>query len=175
MTSTPLDRKGLRVRGWVSCTFPESFEHGFRERLFDVASQLGNTVLTRPEGSLCDLLTPTHRSSARARSLSRIHSIGEFPLHIDTAHWQVPCRYIILGCLSPGGGHRKTLLLDTRRVPLNCEQISLLRSAPLRVTNGRASFFSTILATHRRFVRYESRVYEASHARQRSCPSCFFR
>jgi hypothetical protein len=45
--------------------------------------------------------------------------------------------------------------MDTRRLPLTEHQSSLLRSTPLRVTNGRNSFFSTILSKARPCVRFD--------------------
>ena len=61
----------------------------------------------------------------------------------------------MLACVSPGSASRPTLLMDARRLPLNEHQSSLLHSTPLRVTNGRNSFFSTILSKARPFVRFD--------------------
>jgi hypothetical protein len=61
----------------------------------------------------------------------------------------------VLACVQPGYGSRATLLLDTQQVQLNDSQKVLLHSAPLRVTNGQKSFFSTILSKGRPFVRFD--------------------
>lgn len=126
-----------------------------REQLLAMASSLGTPAATRSGGSLCDTLLPTETNGAKPRSLSKLHDVGELPLHNDTAHWLSPCRYVMLACVSPGSGSRPTLLLDTRRLPLDEHQISLFQSTPLRVTNGRNSFFSTILSKARPFVRFD--------------------
>ena len=151
----PLDTADLRARGWTSCLLPSNVEN-FRERLLAFASRLGNPVATRAKSGLCDTLIPIQGSAANLNSLSRRYSVGEFPLHADTSHWSVPCRYIVLGCLSSGSARRKTVLLNIDRLPLSSQQFSLLRSAPVRVVNGRASFFSTILAANRKFIRYDA-------------------
>lgn len=145
----------IQARGWASCALNPTSESFFREQLLLLAAKLGTPVATRSGGNLCDMLMPTGAHAAKPRSLSKIHSAGEFPLHIDTAHWLTPCRYVILACLSPGSGNRPTLLLDTPRLPLSEQQVSLLHSTPLRVTNGRNSFFSTILSKTRPFVRFD--------------------
>lgn len=150
-----IDWAELETRGWVSFTLPSSTESDLREQLLALANGLGTPAATRSGGNLCDTLLPTEADAARPRSLSKVHAVGEFPLHNDTAHWLTPCHYVMLACVSPGSGSRPTLLLDTRRLPLNGHQILLLRSTPLRVTNGRNSFFSTILSKARPFVRFD--------------------
>jgi alpha-ketoglutarate-dependent taurine dioxygenase len=150
-----IDGAVLESRGWVSFTLPSSTESDLREQLLALASGLGTPAATRSNGSLCDTLLPTEADAAKPRSLSKVHAVGEFPLHIDTAHWLTPCRYVMLACVSPGSASRPTLLMDARRLPLNEHQSSLLQSTPLRVTNGRNSFFSTILSKARPFVRFD--------------------
>lgn len=59
---------------------------------------------------------------------------------------------MILACLSPGAADRPTLLLDTKRLPLNKAKRDLL---PFRIKNGRNSFFGTILSKCRSFVRFD--------------------
>ncbi len=150
-----VDRAVLESRGWVSFTLPSYSESDLRERTLALAIGLGTPATTRSGGSQCDTLLPTEATSAKPRSLSKVYSVGEFPLHIDTAHWLTPCRYVMLACVSPGSVSRPTLLMDARRLPLKEHQSTLLHSAPLRVTNGRNSFFSTILSKARPFVRFD--------------------
>lgn len=150
-----IDGAILESLGWVSFTLPSSIESDLRERMLVLANGLGTPTATRSGGSLCDALLPTEADEAKPRSLSKVHAVGEFPLHVDTAHWLTPCRYVMLACVSPGSASRPTLLMDTRRLQLNDHQSSLLHSTPLRVTNGRNSFFSTILSKARPFVRFD--------------------
>ncbi len=150
-----VDLASLGTRGWVSFKVSVPRESDLPERLLALAASLGTPALTRSCGSLCDTLLPTMADAAKPRSLSKLHALGEFPLHIDTAHWLTPCRYVMLACASPGSGSRPTLLMDARKIPLSKNEVSLLHSAPFRVTNGRNSFFSTILAQARPFVRFD--------------------
>jgi alpha-ketoglutarate-dependent taurine dioxygenase len=150
-----IDLARLNSRGWASLNVSWSCESDFRERLYAIATGIGVPVATRPGSNLCDTLVPTQSTNARARSLSKIHDVGEFPLHVDTAHWLTPCRYIVLACVQPGYGSPATLLMDTHQVRLNDSQTALLHSTPFRVSNGRKSFFSTILSKERPFVRFD--------------------
>jgi hypothetical protein len=149
------DATVLETHGWASMALSSSNESDMREQLLAMAFRLGAPVASRGGADLCDILTPRQAHTAPPRSLSQRHSIGEFPLHVDTAHWLTPCRYVMLACISPGRANRPTLLLDVRRLPLDARQVSLLRSTPLRVTNGRNSFFSTVLSKTRPFVRFD--------------------
>lgn len=150
-----LDRAALEARGCTTVHVAETCESDFAERLLAIARGLGTPTSMRTGGGVCDVLSPTEAANAKPRSLSKIHGLGEFPLHTDTAHWVTPCHYVMLACLSPGSGNRHTLLMDTQRLQLKEDQSSLLHSTPLRVTNGRNSFFSTILSKSRPFVRFD--------------------
>lgn len=142
-------------RGWASFVINAASERLVREQMLAIASQLGTPVTTRAGGDLIDILVPTNTEDAKSSSLSKVYSTAEFPLHVDTAHWLTPCRYIVLACVWPGSSGRSTLLLDTRNLHLDDRQLALLHGTPLRVTNGRNSFFSTILSRSRPFVRYD--------------------
>jgi len=150
-----IDRAMLEARGWVTVQISEPCESEFSRRLLAIARELGTPTPTRSHGKMCEVLLPTEAAKAKPRSLSRLYSVGEFPLHTDTAHWVTPCRYVMLACVSPGKGRRATLLMDTQHLRLNERQSSLLHSTPLRVTNGRNSFFSTILSKSRPFTRFD--------------------
>jgi hypothetical protein len=150
-----IDEGALNARGWVTFGLASSCEVDLCEQLVALAAGLGTPTATRFGGGLYDTLSPTETDAAKPQSLSKIHDFGEFPLHVDTAHWPTPCRYVMLACVSPGSADRPTFILDTWRLPLTDLQTSLLHSTPLRVTNGRNSFFSTILSKSRSFVRFD--------------------
>lgn len=109
----------------------------------------------RKPGLLVDALRVTPKESAEPRSQSRVHGSGVFPFHTDTAHWQVPGRYIIFGCADPGSGGRKTLLLDWYHLNISDEQLQSIYRSPFRVLNGRQSFFATICTRESQYVRFD--------------------
>ena len=154
-------RISLEQRGWASFGLPMQAEFSC-DQLLSIAAQFGTPVPSRHGSALCDALVPVQSHEAKPRSLSRANSVGAFPLHADMAHWLVPCRHVVLACVSPGSTNRPTFLLDTRRLPLDKQKTSLLHSAPFRVRNGRNSFFSTILSKTRSFVRCDPGCMEAT-------------
>lgn len=159
---TIIKKVALASRGWVEFSLPKLCESDLRVQLLKLAGELGVPVETRPRGGLVDVLSPTVEANARPSSLSKQHDLSEFPLHVDTAHWLTPCRYVMLACICPGIGNRSTLLLDSKKLTLSARQRTLLHTIPLRIRNGRNSFFSTILSHSRQFVRFDPGCMSAS-------------
>lgn len=145
--------EALKNLGWVTITIPDLTD--FDRSLIKIAMTLGEPRRLRNSGEIVQKLSPTHAYSAHPNSLSARHSFGAFPMHIDTAHWPKPCRYVILGCSNVGNGARKTKLLDFKSLSVSKLEIDLLHSTPFRIVNGRNSFYSSVLSTHRDFIRYD--------------------
>lgn len=151
-----MDVKDLALRGWTTIQFNNTEESALRKDLILLSQKLGKPVPVRTGDNAITALTPAPGRQAHPNSLSSRFSCGEFELHTDTAHWAIPCRYILLACVDSGGGGRPTLLLDTKRLPLSTVQFELLNTAPVRITNSRNSFYSTILSRGRDFVRFDA-------------------
>lgn len=145
----------LQERGWSKLPSSAAAGESLEARLFAVANSLGTPIGGRSKAQLIEVLKPTNRSQANPNSLSSQYSTGEFPLHADTAHWPIPCRYVLLGCVNRGTADRASLLLDTTALPFHERELDLLQTTPFRITNGRASFFSTILSNKRKFIRID--------------------
>jgi len=143
----------IRRVGWVTTTVPEPLD--LECYLVKIATTLGEPKRLRISGEIVQKLVPTIASNAHPKSLSARHSLGDFPVHIDTAHWSSPCRYVILGCSNAGSGERKTKLLDFHSLSISESEKNLLYSTPFRVVNGRHSFYSNVLSSQRKFIRYD--------------------
>jgi Taurine catabolism dioxygenase TauD, TfdA family len=143
----------LKNVGWTITTIPNLRE--FDKYLIKIAMTLGEPRRLRTSGEIVQKLSPITASTAHPHSLSSKHSFGAFPMHTDTAHWPMPCRYVILGCSNEGSGARRTKLLDFKSLSVPKIETNLLYSTPFRIVNGRNSFFSNILSTHRDFIRYD--------------------
>ena len=149
------NRRELQANGWTMSQVNVLGPETLAEELRGIAAQLGKPVPARRGQDVVSMLRPTQENAARPHSLSANHSTGAFPYHIDTAHWAVPCRYLILGCVDPGSGNRRTTLVDSVAMRLSRQQLALLASSPLRIVNGRHSFFSTVVRPGRPYVRYD--------------------
>jgi hypothetical protein len=144
----------LRINGWASISLGEEAVPSLAEAILRIVNSLGNVVAGRG-GALIEGLSPRRSKNARSASLSRKFGCGPLPLHCDTAHWLVPCRYIVLGCAATGRVEAPTVLLDTVAVRLSDEERLLSRSASFVVRNGRRSFYASLIDNQRSFVRLD--------------------
>lgn len=144
----------LQARGWalVHSDFREEAE--LASRTLRIAESLGTPVRGRATQTV-EVLTPKAPEAAHPASLSRKYGLDAFPFHVDTAHWTVPARYMVLSCVSPGEEVVPTLLVNRDHLHLSDEEQAIAKSAVFLVKNGRNSFYSSILGDARGFVRYD--------------------
>ena len=142
----------LQMLGW--CEFQAIGIVSLNKEILDIAKQLGSPVNLRDSIGPVQQLVPTEKTRFK-NSLSSKYKKGEFPLHTDTAHWPIPCRYVVLGCLKQGESQRETNLVDFRGMQISEEERLLMMTEPFKIVNGRKSFYGTILAENRPFIRYD--------------------
>jgi hypothetical protein len=123
--------------------------------LFQIASHLGQPIGARRRRSVVEVLKPKSSALAYDNSLSAQYQLSSFPFHIDTAHWPTPCKYIVMGCKSPGSCDRKTLLIDWESLQLERSDFNLLKNSIFLVKDGGRSFYSSIISDNQSFIRYD--------------------
>lgn len=160
----------LHTHGW--CEFQAASTVSLNDELLDISWRLGRPVALRNSIGPVQELVPTAKARFK-NSLSAKYKEGEFPLHTDTAHWPTPCRYILLGCLKQGESQRETTLVDSRSISMSEEDRLLLKTEPFRIVNGRQSFYGTILAEDRPFIRYDPGCMSLTSARGQMALSVF--
>ncbi|GGB55527.1 hypothetical protein GCM10011502_30460 [Oceanisphaera marina] len=149
MSIDDLDKKGwfqIRIANGVN----------FLDALLEYANGLGSPVKARKSQDIIQKLVPISSCKAHPRSLSSKYATGAFPLHVDTAHWATPCRYLVFGCMDEGESVRPTILLDFNSLQLTKEESDYLYNSPFVIKNGRNSFYGNILSKERKFMRYDS-------------------
>ena len=142
----------LQERGWWK---GKRLRSNLDDDLCQIASSLGQPVGPRRRRSIVEVLKPKSADVAYANSLSAQYQLSSFPYHVDTAHWSTPCKYIVMGCKSPGICDRKTLLIDWASLQLNDSDINLLKNAVFLVKDGARSFYSSIVSDNNQFIRYD--------------------
>lgn len=155
----------LRSCGWISYAF---YGDDLGAHLINVATQLGVPVAARRKKSPLEVLTPVGWDKAKPSSPSRMFGLGALPLHTDTAHWIQPCRYIVLGCASPGLCGRRTVLADCSALGFSTGARQLLRDSQFRVLNGRKSFFAPVIGPDYTFFRFDKACMVPTDARSRA-------
>lgn len=148
----PLAERVLR-NGWV-ISRAKGAVRDMRLMAEEFATQLGAAFSGRA-GRAIEPLLPTRPTDAQPRSLSALHGLGSFPMHTDGAHRLVPPRFVVLACASPGAMPVPTTLLRFRDLGLGGSDRARFEAAPFLVRNGRRSFYSTICAVSRPFIRFD--------------------
>lgn len=144
----------LATDGWALKETGVRTTKAVSELLMSIASSLGEIAPGR-WGRLIEPVLPETLETARPGSLSSKFGLAPLPLHTDTAHWIVPCRYLLLACVEPGPGPTPTILLDSRAVELSESESLACRSAVFSVRNGRSSFYGSIMDRDRPFLRFD--------------------
>ncbi len=142
----------LRIEGWASLALgriPDLPEH-----VTSIARTLG-TIVASPGRKKIETISPQSEGSAPVSSLSHAYGLGALPLHTDTAHWTVPCRYIILACVEVGSVRTPTLLVDSRDASFSKDECLLLRSSIFLIKNGGRSFYTSLIDSRRDFIRID--------------------
>ncbi len=145
----------LANRGWHSFSAADCFsQDNLAAQIAAVAESLGEILPGRGRQRV-EHIIPQNTASAFDGSLSQKYGLAPLPLHTDTAHWSVPCRYLVMACFSPGPEPTPTILLDSRAVALSESESAACVSAVFLIRNGRASFYSSILSKDRPFIRFD--------------------
>jgi hypothetical protein len=147
-----MDIKKLYACGW--CEIASDASKDLSGQLLEIGWRLGRPVALRNSIDIVQKLVPSQESRF-TNSLSAKYKDGEFPMHMDTAHWLTPCRYVVMGCSKEGERRRDTLLLDMAAISMTDDDRLLLMSEPFKIVNGRRSFYGTVLAPGRPFIRYD--------------------
>lgn len=144
----------LAATGWISGEADEADETRLSAAILCIASGLGEVIPGRGRQEV-ERIVPQSAVSSYRGSLSSLHGLAPLLLHTDTAHWPVPCRYLVMACVDPGPLPAPTALLDTRAIHLTREQRDASLSAVFLIRNGRKSFYGTISSAGRPFIRFD--------------------
>jgi alpha-ketoglutarate-dependent taurine dioxygenase len=139
--------------GWRLLRLPRT-TGSFSEDLLRFSRRLGDPVPGRKRATVEPLrAVPPER--AHPRSLSALHGPNGFPLHTDGAHRRLPPRFIVLACQCPGTRSVPTNLVRFADIRITDREKSGCEGAPFLVSNGRRSFYTTIVQPARDFIRFD--------------------
>ena len=147
-------RANLQQVGWSVVATGASMAVDLIEEVRSHAQMIGEITPGRGH-HLVERIIPQTPDSAYPGSLSSKYGLGSLPLHTDTAHWAIPCRYLVMTCAELGPVPTPTILLDGWRVLLSEPEASACRRAVFLVRNGRRSFYGSIMDGGREFLRVD--------------------
>lgn len=88
-----IDLDKLQKKGWLEIDDIES-----ENDLISLASRLGN-IIPHPNGETIFCLEPSDGKNSVKGTFSNVFGYSEFPLHTDTAFWEIPARHVILAMI----------------------------------------------------------------------------
>jgi hypothetical protein len=141
--------------GWTLLTGYSKIDSDLSSNLTQLAEHLGKPIESRKGRDVVEIIKPLSKEEALPKSLSFKFGTGFFPMHSETAHWPIPCKYMMLCCINEGQGGRRTLLIDFRRIKFSKNELEVLRSGIFLMRNAKNSFYSNIIASHNDFIRFD--------------------
>lgn len=112
--------------------------------LIEVAQALGRVEVEARDPRPVREVSPSTEAGARPNTLSSRYGFGAFPFHTDTAYWRAPASILLLYCVAPGEGARRTLVSDVRSWGLSAKEEATLRRAVWRVDRKREAFLTRL-------------------------------
>ena len=149
------EMNNLDKSGWAQIDTGLENETLIERALLEIARSLGTITTGSRSRQAVEKLTPKSIEQANEASLSKKFGLGPLPFHIDTAHWPVPGRYVILACALPGSDQTPTLLADRTQIRFSVDEENAMRAGIFFVTNGSHSFYSSILGDNQNFARVD--------------------
>lgn len=153
-----------RRDGWRCYASSAKSHEALSDILLALAKRIGTVAVGR-NGAVIEPIIPRPIEAAEERSLSAVYGLSELPMHMDTAHYLRPARYLLLGCVNPGHSGTQTRIAPISALKFSPSELSLLGSTAVLVRTGRRSFYSTILDNNRPFLRYDPGCMEPIDAR----------
>ena len=146
-------RHELRTLGWAMSRGPEG--HTLANWMLQAAQCLGWQTFTQRGKHRIETITPLDELVARPRSLSATYGLNAFPFHVDTSHWSVPARYLMLGAPQYDESRRPTELLNRESIALTQEEVETLYQGLFLIRAGRVSFYASSALKGQPFLRLD--------------------
>lgn len=130
----------LNLHGW--CEIPVHLKN--ENELIDIANRIGK-VLKHPNGNMIDIIKPKMKSEAIKNSFSYNYEYGVFPLHTDTAFWNIPARYVLLS--NDKSSNTATTIVHTNEFIklLSDKELQEIKKSIFVVKTQNANFYTKII------------------------------
>jgi hypothetical protein len=158
LDSNPVERsmrRRIASHGWAHLSALFEVSSSFESDLVRLGELLGTTIPSVGGRSTVDHLRPSQSAAQSRHSLSEIYGLQPFPLHIDTAHWKTPCRYVLFACYKTGTSAAATHVMPWSRFRLRSSDRELLSQGIFLYRNGLNSFLGSVLTAKQPFPRID--------------------
>ncbi|WP_137905824.1 TauD/TfdA family dioxygenase [Chryseobacterium sp. 2VB] len=141
----------LTLKGWIEFCSVNSDEY-----LIDISKRIGD-VINHPNGKLIDYLVPKVKTEAKINTFSHNFEYQKFPLHTDTAFWNLPTRYVLMSC--EGTSETATTFVtydEICKIVTESELLNLKKSIFL-IKTANKNFYTSLINTYENntFLRFD--------------------
>lgn len=132
--------KQLQKNGWIEIDYSN-----YDEDLINIAKEFG-TIINHPNGSIIDYIRPKKKTEALKNTLSYNFEYKEFPLHTDTAFWEIPSRYVLLSCENYSSTATTIIKSEELINLLSIKELSEFKNSIFLVKTQNSNFYTSILS-----------------------------
>lgn len=137
----------LNLKGWI-----EFYSVNNDEYLIDISKKIGE-VINHPNGKLIDYLTPKVKTEAKKNTFSYNFEHQKFPLHTDTAFWNLPARFVLMSCEDISETATTFVTYNEICKILTESELIEMKKAIFTIKTNSKSFYTSLINT------YESNVF----------------
>lgn len=124
-----------------------------QESLFAQLVGLGEPVSDQRAPDLYRVISPTTQAESLPNTLGSLYGLGVYPFHTDTAYWRRPASFVVLHCIDPGKGERRTIVTDTAAWKFSANEKRIL-TRELWLVAAKKKFLATIAEQSSASIRY---------------------
>nr|WP_199001847.1 TauD/TfdA family dioxygenase [Flavobacterium sp. ASV13] len=144
--------KILNSKGWIE--FNSMTDDG---TLIKISKSLGK-VLKHPNGNDIEYLKPKHKKDSVKNTFSYNYEFERFPLHTDTAFWEIPAKFVLLS--SNELSHTATTIIAYEDIykSLSISEISEIKKSIFIVKTATKNFYTSFINKYLddNFIRFDS-------------------
>ncbi|MEC3876692.1 Fe(II)-2OG oxygenase family protein [Chryseobacterium salviniae] len=129
----------LNLKGWI-----EFYSVNNDEYLLNISKEIGN-IVNHPNGQLIDYLNPKRKINTIKNTFSHNFEHQEFPLHTDTAFWNLPARYVVMSCEETSETATTFITYDEIHKTLTVAELNELKKSIFIVKTPSENFYTSLI------------------------------
>lgn len=144
--------KELNSKGWIEFN---SMNDDYT--LINISKTLGE-ILKHQNGNDVEYLKPKYKKDAIKNTFSYKYEYDRFPLHTDTAFWEIPAKYVLLSCDELNNTATTIITYEEIYKHLTTSEILELKKSIFLVKTSTKNFYTSFMNKYldHTFIRFDS-------------------
>jgi alpha-ketoglutarate-dependent taurine dioxygenase len=147
----PEQLKKLNFNGWIEFN---SMTDDLT--LINISKSLGG-ILKHPNGNNVEYLKPRYKKDSAKNTFSYNYEFDRFPLHTDTAFWEIPARFVLMSCEEASNTATTIITYEEIYKNLTPSEISELKKSVFLVKTPTKNFYTSFINKYldHTFIRFD--------------------